>query len=138
MLVECLDGELGGWHTGASVVHFILRHALLASPPHIQSLLPAIPPLARSCYESVPGGMEEVRRRVEGFMQRFNEDSRALKMELVLFKGGWVGKGWWGGGGGGSGGSGGALGLQLPARGCLAVAARQWLPAFIKPSACHS
>ena len=97
MLVECLDGELGGWHTGASVVHFILRHALLASPPHIQSLLPAIPPLARSCYESVPGGMEEVRRRVEGFMQRFNEDSRALKMELVLFKGGWVGKGWWGG-----------------------------------------
>ena len=35
--------------------------------------------------------MDEVRRRVEEFMAKFNEDSRALKMELVLFKGeaGW-------------------------------------------------
>jgi len=40
-----------------------------------------------SCYESVPGGMEEVRRRVEAFMQQFNEGSRAMRMELVLFKG---------------------------------------------------
>ncbi|KAL4452763.1 hypothetical protein ABPG75_008425, partial [Micractinium tetrahymenae] len=39
-----------------------------------------------SCYESVPGGMDEVRRRVEEFMGQFNESSRALKMELVLFK----------------------------------------------------
>jgi hypothetical protein len=38
--------------------------------------------------------MDEVRRRVESFMQRFNEDSRALRMELVLFKGGWVDEGW--------------------------------------------
>lgn len=52
--------------------------------------------------------MDEVRRRVEEFMQRFNEDSRALKMELVLFKGGWMR------GAGGAGGSGGALGLQAP------------------------
>ncbi|PSC73956.1 flagellar outer dynein arm heavy chain gamma [Micractinium conductrix] len=39
-----------------------------------------------SCYESVPGGMDEVRRRVEEFMSKFNEESRTLKMELVLFK----------------------------------------------------
>lgn len=46
-------------------------------------------PVARSCYESVAGGVAEVRRRVEEFMRRFNEESRSLKMELVLFKGGW-------------------------------------------------
>ena len=40
-----------------------------------------------SCYESVAGGMEEVRRRVEAFMHQFNEGSRAMKMELVLFQG---------------------------------------------------
>lgn len=44
-------------------------------------------PSPSSCYESVPGGVEEVRQRVEEFMVRFNEDSHALKMELVLFKG---------------------------------------------------
>lgn len=31
--------------------------------------------------------MEEVRRRVEAFMHQFNEGSRAMKMELVLFQG---------------------------------------------------
>ena len=41
-----------------------------------------------SCYECVDGGMGEVQRRVEKFMARFNEESKALKMELVLFKGG--------------------------------------------------
>lgn len=37
--------------------------------------------------------MDEVRRRVEAFMARFNEDSRGLKMELVLFQGARVGGG---------------------------------------------
>ena len=41
-----------------------------------------------SCYECVDGGLDEVQRRVEKFMGRFNEESKALKMELVLFKGG--------------------------------------------------
>ncbi|KAI3432720.1 hypothetical protein D9Q98_004263 [Chlorella vulgaris] len=39
-----------------------------------------------SCYESVPGGVDEVRRRVEEFMGRLNEASHTLRMELVLFK----------------------------------------------------
>lgn len=46
-------------------------------------------PLPCSCYESVPGGMEEVWRRMDAFQARFNEGSRTLKMELVLFQGGW-------------------------------------------------
>ena len=40
-----------------------------------------------SCYESVPGDLAEIRGRVEGLVARFNEESKALKMELVLFKG---------------------------------------------------
>lgn len=55
-------------------------------------LFPCSIVIAYSCYESVPGSMDEVRRRVEEFMGRFNENSRSLKMELVLFKGEWAGR----------------------------------------------
>ena len=46
-----------------------------------------------SCYESVPGGMAEVRQRIEEFMTKFNAESKSVKMDLVLFKGGWGWKG---------------------------------------------
>lgn len=38
-----------------------------------------------SFYEAAPGGLPEVRARVEALQRRFNEESRALKLELVLF-----------------------------------------------------
>ncbi|KIZ06068.1 Dynein gamma chain, flagellar outer arm [Monoraphidium neglectum] len=38
-----------------------------------------------SFYESVPGGLVEVRTRVEALQKRFNEESKILKLELVLF-----------------------------------------------------
>jgi len=38
-----------------------------------------------SFYESVPGGLPEVRSRVEALQKKFNEESRVLKLDLVLF-----------------------------------------------------
>lgn len=38
-----------------------------------------------SCYEAVPGGLVEIKNRVEAFQQKFNEESKVLKLELVLF-----------------------------------------------------
>eukprot|EP00198_Chlamydomonas_reinhardtii_P012689 XP_001702026.1 flagellar outer dynein arm heavy chain gamma [Chlamydomonas reinhardtii] len=38
-----------------------------------------------SFYESVPGGLPEVRARVEGLQRKFNEESKVMKLELVLF-----------------------------------------------------
>ena len=38
-----------------------------------------------SFYEAVPGGMEEVRTRVEKKQAEFNETSRGVKLELVYF-----------------------------------------------------
>lgn len=38
-----------------------------------------------SFYESVPGGLPEIRKRVEALQRRFNEESRILKLDLVLF-----------------------------------------------------
>lgn len=64
----------------------VCKHQSLAEC--VRGQCPTLPRPHCSCYESVPGGMDEVRRRVEDFMGQFNEASRALKMELVLFKGG--------------------------------------------------
>ena len=54
---------------------------------------PPPPPLSPShalcsCYEAAPGGLEEVRSRALALMAKFNEESKAVKMDLVLFKGG--------------------------------------------------
>ncbi len=38
-----------------------------------------------SFYEAVPGGLPEVRARVEGLQRKFNEESKVMKLELVLF-----------------------------------------------------
>ena len=38
-----------------------------------------------SFYEAVPGGLAEIKERIEGFQQRFNEESKVMKLELVLF-----------------------------------------------------
>ena len=38
-----------------------------------------------SFYEAVSGGLDEVRKRVEMMQRRFNEESKVLKLELVLF-----------------------------------------------------
>lgn len=38
-----------------------------------------------SFYEAVPGGLPDIRARVEALQRKFNEDSRILKLDLVLF-----------------------------------------------------
>ncbi|KAJ9508838.1 hypothetical protein QJQ45_028152, partial [Haematococcus lacustris] len=38
-----------------------------------------------SFYESVHGGMKDIKARVEALQRRFNEDSKIYKLELVLF-----------------------------------------------------
>mmetsp|Transcript_5388 Transcript_5388/g.12712 ORF Transcript_5388/g.12712 Transcript_5388/m.12712 type:complete len:4322 (-) Transcript_5388:507-13472(-) len=38
-----------------------------------------------SFYESVPGGMTQVRSHVEALQRKFNEESKLIKLELVLF-----------------------------------------------------
>ncbi|GFR42148.1 hypothetical protein Agub_g3000 [Astrephomene gubernaculifera] len=38
-----------------------------------------------SFYEAVKGGLPEVRLRVEGLQRKFNEESKVIKLELVLF-----------------------------------------------------
>eukprot|EP00879_Flechtneria_rotunda_P026528 GHRR01028292.1.p1 GENE.GHRR01028292.1~~GHRR01028292.1.p1 ORF type:complete len:1302 (+),score=429.83 GHRR01028292.1:91-3906(+) len=38
-----------------------------------------------SHYEAVPGGLKEIRTRVEALQRRFNEESKNLKLNLVLF-----------------------------------------------------
>ncbi|PNH08753.1 Dynein gamma chain, flagellar outer arm [Tetrabaena socialis] len=38
-----------------------------------------------SFYEAVPGGLPEVRARVESLQRKFNEESKFIKLELVLF-----------------------------------------------------
>ncbi|MEW5318622.1 MAG: hypothetical protein WDW38_009830 [Sanguina aurantia] len=38
-----------------------------------------------SNYEAVPGGLPDIRRRVEALQRRFNEESKGTKLELVLF-----------------------------------------------------
>ena len=38
-----------------------------------------------SFYESVPNGLPDIRKRVEALQRKFNEESKAVKLELVLF-----------------------------------------------------
>ena len=38
-----------------------------------------------SFYEAIPGGLTEIKTRVEDFQQKFNEESKVTKLELVLF-----------------------------------------------------
>ena len=38
-----------------------------------------------SFYESVPAGLPDIRKRVEALQRKFNEESKAVKLELVLF-----------------------------------------------------
>uniref|UniRef100_A0A383W453 AAA+ ATPase domain-containing protein n=1 Tax=Tetradesmus obliquus TaxID=3088 RepID=A0A383W453_TETOB len=38
-----------------------------------------------SNYEAVPGGLPEIRSRVEALQRRFNEESKVMKLNLVLF-----------------------------------------------------
>lgn len=38
-----------------------------------------------SFYESVPGGLPDIRARVEALQRKFNEESKVYKLELVLF-----------------------------------------------------
>ena len=39
-----------------------------------------------SFYESIQGGLPDIRKRVEGLQRKFNEESKAVKLELVLFQ----------------------------------------------------
>ena len=39
-----------------------------------------------SFYESVQGGLPDIRKRVEALQRKFNEESKAVKLELVLFQ----------------------------------------------------
>lgn len=39
-----------------------------------------------SYYESVPGGLTQVKAKIEELQKKFNEDSKVLKLELVLFE----------------------------------------------------
>lgn len=38
-----------------------------------------------SFYEAVPGGLPDIRARVEALQRKFNEESKVYKLELVLF-----------------------------------------------------
>ena len=38
-----------------------------------------------SFYEAIPGGLPDIRQRVEALQRRFNEESKVSKLELVLF-----------------------------------------------------
>ena len=38
-----------------------------------------------SFYESISGGLPDIRKRVEALQRKFNEESKAVKLELVLF-----------------------------------------------------
>lgn len=51
------------------------------SDPETGELIDAHP----SFYEAVPGGLPDIRARVEALQRRFNEESKAAKLELVLF-----------------------------------------------------
>ena len=39
-----------------------------------------------SFYESIQGGLPDIRKRVEALQRKFNEESKAVKLELVLFQ----------------------------------------------------
>jgi len=51
------------------------------SDPETGELIDAHP----SFYEAVPGGLPDIRARVEALQRRFNEESKVAKLELVLF-----------------------------------------------------
>lgn len=39
-----------------------------------------------SFYESVPYGLPDIKKRLEALQAKFNEESRVMKLELVLFR----------------------------------------------------
>ena len=39
-----------------------------------------------SFYDSIQGGLPDIRKRVEALQRKFNEESKAVKLELVLFQ----------------------------------------------------
>nr|Q39575.1 RecName: Full=Dynein gamma chain, flagellar outer arm [Chlamydomonas reinhardtii]7KZM_C Chain C, Dynein gamma chain, flagellar outer arm [Chlamydomonas reinhardtii]7KZN_C Chain C, Dynein gamma chain, flagellar outer arm [Chlamydomonas reinhardtii]7KZO_C Chain C, Dynein gamma chain, flagellar outer arm [Chlamydomonas reinhardtii]8GLV_AD Chain AD, Dynein gamma chain, flagellar outer arm [Chlamydomonas reinhardtii]8GLV_AX Chain AX, Dynein gamma chain, flagellar outer arm [Chlamydomonas reinhar len=59
-------------------VDFLREPAVMMRPVEIVTPHP-------SFYYSVPGGLPEVRARVEGLQRKFNEESKVMKLELVLF-----------------------------------------------------
>ncbi|KAK9841874.1 hypothetical protein WJX81_008571 [Elliptochloris bilobata] len=63
-------------------LHFVDFLRPPVTDPETGEVLDAHP----SFYESVPGGLPDIRKRVEALQRRFNEETRGAKLELVLFQ----------------------------------------------------